>query len=88
MKRISLLAATAALVVAASPAFAKSDCAEGFKTHMKKLSIYTDNVSGDDLVAAVRKSLDAHSACNAGDSLTQYGVWDDIIAEMKAKAGN
>ncbi len=88
MTRISILVATAALAVAAAPAFAKADCDAGFKAHMKNLTIYTDNVPASDLSAAIRRSLDAYTACNAGDSISPRGVWDQIVAEMKEKAGN
>jgi hypothetical protein len=86
MKTLSLIAATVALA-AATPVFAATDCDGGFKTHMTNMSIYVDKMSGYELADAVRKSLDAYNSCKAGDSFSPHGVWDQIIADMKAKAG-
>ena len=85
-----LPAATALLAVFAafaSPAFAKEDCDAGFKTHMGKMTIYIDKMTGYELADAVRKSLDAYNSCKAGDDFSVHGVWDKIIADMQAKAG-
>jgi hypothetical protein len=83
-----LIAALAVAVMAtAAPAFAKTDCDDGFKGHMAKMSIYVNKMSGYELADAVRKSLDAYNSCKAGDSFSPHGVWDQIIADMQAKAG-
>lgn len=83
-----LIAALAVAVMAtAAPAFAKTDCDDGFKSHMAKMSIYVNKMSGYELADAVRKSLDAYNSCKAGDSFSPHGVWDQIIADMQAKAG-
>ena len=82
-----LFAALALAVMAMSaPALAKTDCDAGFKDHMAKMSIYVDKMSGYDLADAVRKSLDAYNSCQAGDDFSPHGVWDKIIADMKAKS--
>lgn len=86
MKLLSAAALVAAFSLFGTPAFAKEDCDAGFKTHMSKMSVYVDKVSGHDLSDAIRKSLDAYGSCNAGDTLTQHGVWDQILADMEAKA--
>jgi hypothetical protein len=79
--------AAAAMMALASPALAeKKDCDAGFKTHMKNMSIYVDKMSGYELADAVRKSLDVYNTCKSGDTFSPYGVWDQIIADMKAKA--
>jgi hypothetical protein len=79
--------ATAAMMALASPALAeKKDCDGGFKNHMKNMSIYVDKMSGYELADAVRKSLDVYNTCKSGDTFSPYGVWDQIIADMKAKA--
>ena len=54
---------------------------------MTNMSIYVDKLSGYELADVVRKSLDAYSSCTAGDSFSPNGVRDQIIADMKAKAG-
>ncbi len=83
-----LFAALAVAVLAsAAPALAKTDCDAGFKTHMSKMSIYVDKMSGYDLADAVRKSLDAYNSCKAGDGFSPHGVWDQILADMESKAG-
>ena len=74
-----------ALMATAAPALAKTDCDAGFKTHMGKMSIYVDKMSGYELADAVRKSLDAYNSCKAGDNFSPHGVWDQIIADMQAK---
>ncbi|MGZ9129846.1 MAG: hypothetical protein ACXW4Z_18885 [Candidatus Binatia bacterium] len=85
MKKAILLAAAAFAL--ASPVLAeKKDCDEGFKGHMKNMSIYVDKMSGYELADAVRKSLDVYNTCKSGDTFSPYGVWDQIIADMKAKA--
>ena len=84
-----LPAATALLAIFAafaSPAFAKENCDAGFKTHMGKMSIYIEKLSGNDLADVVRKSLDAYNSCKAGDDFSPHGVWDKIIADMQAKS--
>lgn len=70
-----------------SPAFAAENCDDGFKTHMGKMSIYINKMSGYELADAVRKSLDAYDSCKAGDSFSPHGVWDQIEADMQAKHG-
>lgn len=87
MTRISTFATIAAFAVAlATPALAKTDCDEGFRKHMSAMSIYTQSMSGYELADAVRKSLDAYDSCKAGDDFSPHGVWDQILADMKAKA--
>jgi hypothetical protein len=85
--RTLYIAIPAALLTSTAPALAKVDCDGGFKTHMAKMSIYVDKTSGYDLADAVRKSLDAYNSCKAGDNFSPHGVWDQIEADMKAKAG-
>jgi hypothetical protein len=84
MKTIAAIAV--ALFALAAPAIAKTDCDGGFKTHMGKMSIYIDKMSGYDLADAVRKSLDAYNSCKAGDNFSPHGVWDQVIADMQAKS--
>ena len=67
--------------------FAAEDCDGSFKTHMGKMSIYIDKMSGYELADAVRKSLDAYNSCKAGDGFSPHGVWDQIEADMAAKHG-
>ena len=86
MKKLTLAALAALLFAGAAPAFAKEDCDGGFKTHMGKMSIYVDKMSGYELADAVRKSLDAYNSCKAGDNFSPHGVWDGILADMEAKA--
>jgi hypothetical protein len=87
MKLLPVAAILAVFSVLATPAFAKEDCDGGFKTHMGKMTIYVDKMSGYELADAVRKSLDAYNSCKAGDDFSPHGVWDQIIADMATKAG-
>ena len=87
MTRHLMIAMSTLVLFGAAPALAKTDCDGGFKAHMSKMSIYVDKVTGYDLADAVRKSLDAYNSCKAGDSFSPNGVWDQISADMKAKAG-
>jgi hypothetical protein len=87
MTRSTIAALAAALVAAATPAFAATDCDGGYKTFLGKMSIYVDKMSGYELADAVRKSLDAYNSCKAGDSFSPHGVWDQILADMQGKAG-
>ena len=63
-----------AFVALATPAFAMQSCDDGFKSHMGKMSIYVNKMSGYELADAVRKSLDTYNSCNAGDSFSPHGV--------------
>jgi hypothetical protein len=88
MKSISFAIVAATLAAFSAPAFAaKTDCDGGYKTFLGKMSIYVDKMSGYELADAVRKSLDAYNSCKAGDSFSPNGVWDQILADMQAKAG-
>lgn len=85
MKKLILASAT--IIALATPALAdKKDCDDGFKNHMKNMSIYVDKMSGYELADAVRKSLDVYNTCKSGDTFSPHGVWDQIIADMKAKS--
>lgn len=86
MKLIPLAALASVLATVATPVLAKEDCEGGFKTHMGKMSIYIDKMSGYELADAVRKSLDAYNSCKAGDDFSPHGVWDKIVSDMAAKA--
>ena len=86
MKWLPFAVLASILAVAASPASAKEDCDAGFKTHMGKMTIFVDKMSGYELADAVRKSLDAYNSCKAGDNFSPHGVWDQVLADMEAKS--
>jgi hypothetical protein len=86
MTKIALSIAAAALLAGMAPALAKEDCAGGYKTFMNKIAVYIPKVTGGDLASAVQKGLDAYNSCQAGDSFSPRGVWDQIEADMAAKA--
>lgn len=86
MNSLKLAAFAAAVAVFAAPAIAKEDCDGGFQGHMKKMTVYVEKVSANDLSDAIRKSLDAYNSCKAGDSFSPHGVWDQIVADMEAKS--
>ncbi len=85
MKKIAIAALAAALAFGVTPALAKSNCDAGYKDFLGKMSTYVDKMSGYELADAVRKSLDAYNSCTAGDDFSPHGVWDQILADMKAK---
>lgn len=87
MTKISMAALSPVLFAFATPAFAASDCDDGFKSHLGKMSIYVNKMSGYELADVVRKSLDAYNTCKSGDTFSVHGVWDQIIADMQNKAG-
>ncbi|MBY0562384.1 hypothetical protein [Hyphomicrobium sp.] len=87
MKLLSAATLVALFAVLASPTYAAEDCDGGFKTHMGKMSIFINKMSGYELADAVRKSLDAYDSCKAGDGFSPHGVWDQIEADMQAKHG-
>jgi hypothetical protein len=86
MTKIVLSVAAAALLAGMAPAVAAEDCAGGYKTFMNKVAVYIPKVSGGDLAAAISKGLNAYNSCMAGDSFSPKGVWDQIEADMAAKA--
>lgn len=87
MTKIVLSVAAAALLAGMAPAVAAEDCDGGYKTFMNKMAVYIPKVTGGDLASAVQKGLDAYNSCKAGDSFSPHGVWDQINADMAAKAG-
>jgi hypothetical protein len=86
MTKLAMAALTAALLAGMTPAFAKSDCDDGYKAFLGKMSTYVNKMSGYELADAVRKSLDAYNSCSSGDNFSPHGVWDGILADMKPKA--
>lgn len=86
MTKIAMLAAAAALMITATPSFAKEDCDAGYKGFLGKMTIYVDKMTGYELADAVRKSLDAYNSCKAGDDFSPHGVWDKILADMQTAA--
>jgi hypothetical protein len=86
MKFLPAAALLAAVAAFGSPAVAKEDCDGGFKSHLSKMTIYVDKMSGYELADAVRKSLDAYNSCKSGDTFSPHGVWDAILADMEKKS--
>ena len=86
MKMVTFAVLATACTAFSNSAFAAYDCDAGFKGHMAKMSIFVDKTSGYELADAVRRSLDAYDSCKAGDGFSPHGVWDQIEAEMAAKA--
>ena len=86
MSKLMISAFTAALLAGVPPALAKIGCDAGFKNFMTKMTIYVDDMSSDELADAVRKSLDAYNSCEAGDTFSPHGVWDQILADMATKS--
>ena len=86
MTKIALSLAAAALLVGMTPAIAAEDCAAGYKKFMGNISVFVPNVTGGDLASAVKKGLAAYDSCQAGDSFSPKGVWDQIEKDIAAKA--
>jgi hypothetical protein len=86
MKLLPAAALIAALAAFGSPAMAKEDCDGGFKTHLGKMTVFIEKITGGDLASAVQKSIDAYNSCKAGDSFSPHGVWDQVLADMESKA--
>jgi hypothetical protein len=86
MKLLPAAALLAAIAAYASPALAKEDCSAGFKTHIGKMTVFIEKVTGGDLASAVQKSIDAYNSCMAGDNFSPHGVWDQVLADMESKA--
>ena len=84
MSNVVILAIGAALLAGMAPTLAKIGCDAGFKNFMSKMTIYVDKISGDELAHAVHKSLDAYNSCEAGDTFSPHGVWDQIRADMSS----
>ena len=86
MTKIALSVAAAALLAGMTPAVAKTDCGDGYKTFMKNVTVFVPRVTGTDIAAAVQKGLNAYNSCLAGDTFSPKGVWDQIEKDMAAKA--
>ena len=87
MKMIALVASMVAYAAFAQPAFAKYDCDKGFKKHMARMSVFVEKVVGYQLAGALHKSLHAYDSCKAGDDFSPRGIWEQVEADMAAKAG-
>ncbi len=85
MTKIALSLAAAVLFAGMTPAAAATDCAAGYKTFMKNMTVFIPNVTGGDLASAVQKGLAAYNSCLAGDSFSPKGVWDQIEKDMAMK---
>jgi hypothetical protein len=86
MKLLPAAALIAAFAAFVTPALAKEDCEAGFKTHMGKMTVFIEKVTGGDLASAVQKSIDAYNSCKAGDNFSPHGVWDQVMSDMEAKS--
>lgn len=86
MTKIALSLAAAVLFAGMTPAAAATDCAAGYKTFMNNMTVFIPNVTGGDLASAVQKGLAAYDSCQAGDSFSPKGVWDQIEKDMAMKA--
>ncbi len=86
MTKIALSLAAAALLAGMTPAAAATDCAAGYKTFMNNMTVFIPNVTGGDLASAVKKGLAAYDSCQAGDTFSPKGVWDQIEKDMAMKA--
>lgn len=83
---LSLLAAAAAL---AAPAIAATpDCNGGYRIFINKVSPYINKVEAADLAAQMRRGLSVYDACQAGDTFTPHGIWDQIAADMAKSSKN
>ena len=69
-----------------TPAAAATYCAAGYKTFMNNMTVFVPKVTGGDLASAVQKGLAAYNSCQAGDSFSPKGVWDQIEKDMAMKA--
>jgi len=87
MKRIAIAALAAALLAGVSPAFAKEDCAGGYKDFVTKMSTHFGKMSGSEIADYVRKGLGAYDSCLAGDNFSPHGVWDKLLTDMDTAAG-
>jgi hypothetical protein len=82
--KASSLAALAALsvVLATSVSAATPDCFGGYKTFISKVAPYINKVEDADLATLMRRGLSVYDACQAGDTFTAHGIWDQIAADM------
>lgn len=87
MLKISMMIGAVLLAASSMSAFAAAEsCDDGYKSFMKKSSIYYGTLSAADLSDAVHRSFDAYNECKAGDGFSLHGVWDQILADMEKKA--
>lgn len=75
------------LTTLAIPAFAaKPDCTEGYKIFINRVTPFIDRIEDLDLATQMRRGLSVFEACQAGDNFSPHGIWDQIAADMAAKA--
>ncbi len=80
------LSVVAALLAGMASAAAKENCDKGFQNFLTKMTVFLPTTGGRDIADAVRKSLDAYDSCEAGDTFSPRGVWDQILADMEKKS--
>ena len=86
MRKITLAATAAALLLAGGSAFAaKRECDTEYKAFLAQYSKGIEVMSANWLAEAGRKSAEAFSACKAGDEFGPYGVWQNLVAELEAQ---
>jgi len=87
MLKISMVIGAVLLASSSVSAFAAAEtCDDGYKSFMKKSSIYYGTLSATNLSDAVHRSFDAYNECKAGDGFSLHGVWDQILADMETKS--
>lgn len=87
MNRNLFLTFSAVIAALALPAVAaKQDCFGGYKIFINRVSPFVDRVEAPELTMWMRRGLSAFDACEAGDNFTPHGIWDQIAADMEAKA--
>ena len=82
MKVISFAVFSLFAVLAAQANASTPDCTGGYKTFISKVSPYINKIEDVDLATLMRRGLSVYDACEAGDTFTPHGIWDQIAADM------
>jgi hypothetical protein len=84
MTKLSLMALSAVVLLAAGPAQAKMDCNKEFADFWNKINLQGgQKLDGAKLADVQRSGLRGYDACQSGDDISPRGIWDKILADMK-----
>jgi hypothetical protein len=77
---------TAGVLLVGGGAVELQSCDTGYRTFLGDFTKLIYDVSSEDAVDAVKKSLAVYDSCKAGDSYEPAGAWRKILDDLKSKS--
>jgi len=90
MKRLSGIAAVLLIAAAVQPAHAAGRCDDDLQNFWRKLMEQGSfsQMSGARIADVTRRVTRAYDACQAGDSFSVHGLWDEIARQQNQDGTN